>query len=111
MARAIDAENTMNKLLYGDAYISEELAKYIKQVFDEQPTIEAESVKHCKWVFAPDTGPFGRGTWVCSGCGKPNHNILVMALSDPNTGVTYRRAPYTFDGHQFCPNCGASMDD
>jgi len=108
MARAIDADALLKDSdkregAYGLIFSAEDIRN--------APTIEAESVKHCKWVFAPDTGPFGRGTWVCSGCGKPNHNILVMALSDPNTGVTYRRAPYTFDGHQFCPNCGASMDD
>jgi len=73
--------------------------------------LEYEPVKHGKWVFAPNTGPFGRGTWICSRCGKPNFNILVIVLSDPNTGVTHRRAPYTFDGHQYCPHCGARMDE
>ena len=85
MARAIDAENTMNKLLYGDAYISEELAEYIKQVFDEQPTIEAETVKHGKWMQRDSAD------YECTECG------FRFTSADP------------ISMFEFC-RCGARMD-
>ena len=90
MARLIDAEKTMNKLLYGDAYISEELAEYIKQVFDEQPTIEADPVKHGRWVVThlPDV-------FQCDYCKKATK---MDELCDSEILRAY------------CPNCGARMD-
>ncbi len=39
--KLIDAYNTMNDLLYGKAYIPDELAEYIKQVFENQPSIDS----------------------------------------------------------------------
>lgn len=88
MARAIDAENTMNKLLYGDAYISEELAEYIKQVFDEQPTIEAEPMKHGKWI---EINAAHADYLACSVC-KSEYGGYSAADFD------------------YCPHCGARMD-
>ena len=92
MGRAIDAEKTMNKLLYGDAYISEELAEYIKQVFGEQPTIEAKAVKHGKWEFGRQNGAAGQ--W-CTNC---------------KSGFAGENAEWIAKEHDFCPKCGARMD-
>ena len=46
--RLIDADNARDKLLYGEAFISEELSAYIKRFFDELPTIDAVEVVRCK---------------------------------------------------------------
>ena len=54
----------------------------------DAPTIEAEPVKHGKWIIKNNIYP------VCSECGK---------LSDYECDGTHKRSLY-------CPNCGAKMD-
>lgn len=59
----------------------------IKSALDEEPTIEAESVRHGRWV--------KRGQDIfCSEC-------------DEESGYTWAGASRYSD---YCPNCGARMD-
>ena len=94
MARAIDAENTMNKLLYGDAYISEELAEYIKQVFDEQPIIEPKQ----EWISVKDRLPERT---------VPPHDVLVY--HDLNCGMFVDRAWYSHEKKRWRSAIGMNL--
>jgi hypothetical protein len=75
--RLIDADAMKSKLV-GSRF------HYIRNFLNKQPTIEAEPVRHGRWIVEYPTGSaFGR----CSAC-KTLGNL---------------------DWH-YCPNCGAKMD-
>ena len=59
----------------------------IMQAIDEQPTIDAEPVRHGKWIYHIDSESIGE-TWICSEC---NGEELCKT--------------------KFCPHCGARMDE
>lgn len=61
---------------------------YVMQIVKEQPTIEAEPVRHGRWIERPNT----KGQVYCSECGT------LEKITDNN--FKSRR----------CPNCGAKMD-
>ena len=70
----------------------EDIAHNTKERPDWCPLIEAEPIKHGRWIFSPDNAE-----GLCSRCnykiyGKPYQN-------------TYMIVPYNY-----CPNCGARMD-
>ena len=57
--------------------------------------IEAEPVKHGKWIpYESETGE-GSNTYKCSACGEIQ--MLIEGTSKEN-------------GWKYCPNCGALMD-
>jgi hypothetical protein len=57
---------------------------WLKRCIDEAPTIEAEPVRHGRWVVQDE----GRTRFMCSECKAKN-----------------------YDGSgRYCPNCGAKMD-
>ena len=58
---------------------------------NQTPTIEAEPVRHGRWVDAEDDG--GGTLWHCSKCRKP---VKTFCLP-PN--------------YDYCPHCGADMRD
>lgn len=66
--------------------------EYIRKVIDECPTIEAEPVRHGKWINAYDTS--GGSFYKCSEC---------ACYIDK----TFFANDYAVD---YCPNCGAKMD-
>ena len=72
---------------YGDECHLEKVEEWL----DEQPTIDAEPVRHAKWEYKcyPTIwyGPGEPPEWVCSECQDIAYN--------------------TYD---YCPNCGARMD-
>ena len=80
--RHIDADALISELGLdfdtGESYDEKTLRDFI----DNAPTIDAEPVRHGKWI---DGDPIN---WECSECG-----YLVMR---------YNNTP-------FCPNCGANM--
>ncbi len=51
--------------------------------------LKAESIKHGQWIFTPTTGRYR-----CSACGKADKTI------------PWGRPPF-----DYCPNCGARMDE
>lgn len=68
--------------------------KLYERVLDEQPTIDAEPVRHGKWIFKPtfpnDDSEFPMGSLVCSICGSHHSNETPC---------------------NYCDNCGARMDN
>ena len=58
----------------------------VVNLIDKQPTIDAEPVRHGKWIYHVDSESIGE-TWICSEC----------------NGEEFCRT-------KFCPHCGARMD-
>lgn len=58
--------------------------KEMQMLLDRIPTVDAEPVRHGRWIRMDDT--FTK--WQCSECGSKYHNIQW----------------------RFCPDCGAKMD-
>lgn len=98
--KAIDGDYVRDEILFGEAYVSDELAVYIKRVFDDAPTIEAEPVRRGKWIWDDNAIDWGIGAWVCSECHGRNENIHAGKGDNPNV----------WSGSRFCNNCGAKMD-
>lgn len=89
MARLIDADEFMKEIR---KWLGNETDfRSLQEVIAGMPTIEAEPVKHGKWVIAKDKDGFAM--WdACSSCGHGLHYVCEG-----------KRFPY-------CPNCGARMD-
>lgn len=68
--------------------------------------VDAEPVRHGKWVWCNDAIDWGIGAWVCSECGVRNENIHAEAPGKRRGGIC---SPYVWAGSQYCPNCGAKM--
>ncbi|MGN1368708.1 MAG: hypothetical protein ACI4WX_07565 [Aristaeellaceae bacterium] len=85
-ARMIDA-NALKTSFEEDGHLS----SYIEEFIDNAPTIDAEPVRHGRWLYNYyPTVWYGHGEppeWVCSECEERAYN--------------------TYD---YCPNCGAKMD-
>lgn len=64
------------------------------------PVIDAEPVRHGKWVYDPNANDWGIGGYICSECHVKNNNL-------PSSNVAN---PMIFVGTKYCPNCGAKMD-
>lgn len=61
---------------------------FVRNVINEQPTIEAEPVRHGRWI---DGMPYTGSHWkVCSKC--------------------HKSADHPAGGHEYCGHCGAKMD-
>ena len=65
----------------------------LQSVIDELPTIEAEPVKHGRWIKEP-------GAWHMHDTGE-----VVNILKCSCCGSYFKNAPY-----KYCPKCGAKMD-
>lgn len=65
---------------------------------DEQPTVDAEPVRHGKWI---NKKRWSMGKWhkwlECSECNYQDYNL-----------ETYEAIPFTGPSN-YCPNCGAKM--
>ena len=61
----------------------------IREMIDMMPTIDAEPVKHGKWI--PDKT--GNSYWICTKCGFPSEASDAFVL------------------YHYCPQCGAKMDE
>ena len=88
--RPIDADYVKSKL--NKSALGGHLHYYVCGVIDDAPTIDAESVKHGRWI--------SKGFWIeCSNCKKTlvRDNIEITAVFE-NGLPTY------------CPHCGAKMD-
>lgn len=86
--RLIDADWLKNKATPRDRNgITEFITTVLFGLIDRAPTIDAEPVRHGKWIGKPIAGYC---TVRCSVCG----DVLLM-----NDGK-----------YRYCPNCGARMD-
>ena len=73
----------------------QEFAKTVK----DMPTVEAEPVRHGRWVETDETEEFYGFLSQCTNCGK----LSLVYDNDPEVpeyGATH-----------YCPNCGAKMDE
>ena len=61
---------------------------------DMMPTIEAEPIKHGRWIVRP-VADWGASNTRCSVCGYEDFQPMVLK------GIV----------HKYCPNCGARMDE
>lgn len=93
--RLIDADK-FNKFLLDEYHgmISDESMKIYKilRLIDEQPTVDAEPVRHGKWVLIEDMYD---DHWQCSACGIEWTFIDGTAMEN---------------GAYYCPHCGAKLD-
>lgn len=88
--KLIDADYVKSKL--NKSALGGHLHYYVCGVIDDAPTIDAEPVKHGRWI--------SKGFWIeCSNCKKTliRDNIEITAVFE-NGLPTY------------CPHCGAKMD-
>jgi hypothetical protein len=66
------------------------------------PTIEAEPVRHGRWVFEEDEVHPWLTKAICSNCEK---------VAEKSSHLQFRIGKKTFlHDHTYCPNCGAKMD-
>ena len=76
-----------------------------RRIVSKQPTIEAEPVRHGRWIekppYADETVKGLEFQIVCSRCDEQNASITFDENSVPIAKTFYRT--------KFCPNCGADM--
>ena len=94
-SKYIRADLLMNKIA-GSAFFSTAEKGKICMVIDKEPGEDVMPVVHAHWV--PDESETGDGsnTYKCSACGE----IQVLIYGTPNE-----------NGWNYCPNCGAKMDE
>ena len=73
----------------------------VKERDDGAPAVDAEPERHGRWIFDKNKNDWGIGGYVCSECQAKNNNL-------PCTKVA---VPLMFVGANYCPNCGAKMDE
>lgn len=76
-------------------------------LIDNAPAVDAEPVRHGRWVWNNDAIDWNIGAWVCSECGVRNENIHAEAPGKRRGCIC---SPYVWAGSQYCPSCGAKMD-
>jgi len=87
--RLIDADALREEVLYDNTFENDTVNYYLG-VIDDQPTIDAEPVRHGKWMEKRETSKFHVRYFECSEC---------------------RAASYRYQTRMnYCPNCGAKMD-
>lgn len=69
-------------------------------VINEQPTVEAEPVRHGHWVESSEDG-----TLFCSECGRPTYDTHDEFKEFMGTKIIALVYPY------YCGYCGAKMDE
>jgi hypothetical protein len=75
--------------------------KDLDEVLNDAPTADVVEVRHGRWIFNPDGTDWGIGAWKCSLCKCKNDNL----------GADNRFSPHIYAGSNFCPHCGAKMDE
>ena len=94
--RLIDADALVEKAYWHGEHpdVGNPFAEGVEAVdmsdIDNAPTIEAEPVRHGRWI------------------NEPCEHFGMIAHTHKDCGYTY--ASYAEDGDKYCPNCGAKMD-
>lgn len=72
--------------------VEQTLHEIFPQIIDDEPNIEAEPIKHGKWIIIDtkyaENGELCPCQWVCSNCGYDTYTII---------------------DYSYCPQCGAKM--
>ena len=98
--RLIDAENLWLTTEYTE---DGNVHKYYEQwEVDEAPTIDAEPVRHGKWTECEYEN--GINFHRCSVCGQLDMYQGIFTDSGDRGFIFYYK-------RQYCPNCGAKMDE
>lgn len=88
--KKLKAEGNNRKYVQG---LQDAIDGYFPQIIDDEPTIDAEPVRHGRWIVEKGSGEYA----VCSECGGKSgtqwDGVEPIPLMTP-----------------FCPNCGARMD-
>ena len=84
------AAATMNNPYGGDSAV-------LLDDIDNAPTIEAEHVKHGRWISVEDE-EHPCDEWDCTACGQRRTFLCEMDADDMK------------EDYPYCPNCGAKMD-
>ena len=93
---AADGEREINK-----CYKMQDVCKAIGEVFKIVPADDVDPVVHGRWVYNSNGMDWNLGAWQCSVCKCNNNNL-------PGND---KHNPYIFQGSNYCPNCGAKMDE
>lgn len=72
----------------------------VRATVEKQPTIDAEPVRHGKWIIRDNPGT-GWYRVTCSECGEDVTSTAPCIGFFPNAKVTWN----------YCPECGARMDE
>lgn len=94
MARPIDADEMKKELLWGNVYLSDNEITALVDLIDNQPTIDPESLRATSQL-VQDT----YGVIKCKNCGA------CVSIGGKNAYHNAKKA------YQFCPHCGARMED
>ena len=89
----------VDKTVSVDAFI-----KFLKN----RPAVDAEPIRHGRWVWNNDAIDWNIGAWVCGECGVRNENIHAAM---PGNVKAFSTNPYIYAGTKFCPTCGAKIDE
>ena len=101
MKRLIDADALTDELIKGieadtDRSIQTSFTKSVCMILckaiEQQPTIDAEPVRHGKWIYGNE---FHWYTASCNRCGYKRTTDIKAA---------------NWNAWKYCPNCGARMD-
>ena len=86
----ISVDVLKSRVLQGQFKIGQDGTWYVLGLIDSMPTIEAEPIRHGRWIEEDDAIIHGH----CSSCGW----VSVWQETDVL-------------GMNYCPNCGARMDE
>lgn len=100
MARYIDADILLDKL-YDHEFITLCPLDEVSDVIDYCPTVEAEPVRHGRWIDGYN-GKYANPRYICSNCrGKALYDFVRDELGNWKEVQALT---------EFCPHCGAKMD-
>lgn len=88
--------NKLKAELFDADWVMDNDEHMVEEIVERQPYVDAEPVRHAKWVHMKDYDSLIDSTWMCSSC----NGKVYMSLDDsPND-----------HGFTYCPMCGAKMD-
>lgn len=86
-----------------------EVTKGFIDDIEEQPTIDTAPVVHAHWKLDPNGMDWGIPAWTCSHCG--GRNDMIPSFIFTKHGGYVPKNPNVFYGSDYCPCCGAKMDE
>jgi len=76
---------------------------------ETEPEEDVKPVVHAHWILDPNGMDFGLPAWRCSNCRRKNTMIPTFVAT--KHGGFVPKNPNIFEGSNYCPNCGAKMDE
>ena len=73
---------------YDRIYTKSDICDFVESHIFNAPAVDAEPVRHGRWIYKPAWSNADWGVYLCSECNKP----------------------YWWNTDHYCPNCGAKMD-